>query len=170
MDGIGLGRGGDWNARAKRWDTGTGKPSQWGRRRGPHPTEESNGLTTRSRRIDRKNRVSCKTSASWHGARRTVAKSERKEIEIETWMSFSDVVSPLVVPSVVSTQNACWQGGLRGKDCELTGLNGREGSWGRGHRIELEDHTLTTAVSLARKNERTGALTAQTQKPGPWHG
>ena len=45
-----------------------------------------------------------------------------------------------------STRNACWRGGLRGKDCELTGWNEREGSLGQVRRIELEDHTLTTAV------------------------
>ena len=66
-------------------------------------------------------------------------------------MSFSDVVSPLVVPSAVSTRNACWRGELRGGDCELTGWNGREGSLGRGHRIELEDHSLTATVSIERK-------------------
>jgi len=88
------------------------------------------------------------------GGRRTVAKSERKEIEIETWISFSDVVSPLVVPSVVSTRNVCWWEGLRGRDCELTGWTGREGSSGRAHRIELEDHTLTTTVSVERKKKR----------------
>ena len=78
------------------------KPSGLGRRRRPNQTEESNGLTTRSRRIDRGDRISFKTSPWYteHGARRTVAKSERKEIEIEICASFSVVVSPLVVPSV----------------------------------------------------------------------
>ena len=161
---------GDWNARAKRWGIEMGKPSRPGRRRRPHQTEKSNGLTTRSRRIDRKIVYRVKLPIVYEargtqdGRKIGTKRNRNRDLDVVFGCRFAACCTLRF-----STRNACWQRGLRGKGCRLTGWSERGGSLGQVHRIELEDHTLTTSVSL-RKDEENGTLTAQTQKRGPWHG